>query len=108
MNAINLKFGQYDTAPTQEFLLTRKRVVVDLTDAQVYFNLKSLTTGAVKIDNRLCAVTDAFGGKCQVTWQTGDFDTIGDFKGTIVIKYLDGRQESFRDIVITVEERPAL
>ena len=72
------------------------RTLIDLTGAQVFFNMRDRVTGVVKIDRGVGYIVS---GQTWPTiayqWQLGDTDTAGDYDAEFEVVYSGGKPETF-------------
>lgn len=83
---------RHDTLPVLTAVLKdANEEVINLTDTSVYFTMKNIDTDSVKIDTKLCSITNATSGIVQYTWEETDTDTAGEYLGEFEIVYDSGK-----------------
>lgn len=81
-------------------------VAADLTNASVAFRMRNLTDDTVKVNSASAAVVGTpTAGNVAYTWQAGDTDTPGIYRGEWLVTFSGGRSASYpndRDLLIAV------
>lgn len=77
-------------------------VVVDVSDADLFFDCQSVSDFAVKFKNAMTVISPT-AGTCKYTVQADDFIVAGTYKAQIVVEYNSGEIVSFSGITIEVE-----
>ena len=81
---------QNDTRPYFAVTFDECGTVVSLVGATVFFNMRPVLGGSLKIDARPCVVTGAATGKAEYRWAVGDTDTVGKFDSEFEIHLAGG------------------
>jgi hypothetical protein len=90
---------QNDTAPDEEFIVTRDGEVVPLTGATVELVIKSKTTDTItNTGHTECTVTDGPAGKAVYEFQDGDLPDVGDYECDLQITK-NGKVETYYEII---------
>jgi hypothetical protein len=87
-----------DTAPVLEASLTdANEEPIDLTGADVAFELREPRNGATVVDAG-ANVADTTGGVVRYPWADGDTDEAGRYRGQFVVTFADGSVETFPNV----------
>ena len=81
----------------------------DLTGATVKFSMEH-ANGKIKVNEGACTIVDAPTGQVKYSWQTGDTDTPGTYRGEFHVTGLSGGEAIFPSegyITVEVDERVA-
>lgn len=91
-NKFSIKRG--DTSPGLLYALTP--TTVNLTGANVVFNMKDRRTGEIVLYQAVAeVVTEIDTPEVAYRWQQGDTDHLGDFLAEFEVTYADGNVETF-------------
>jgi len=108
MEPILITTVQGDFGFDWKFTLTDSQsVVVDLTNATVFFDCQSVSDPAVQFNNAM-SIVSAVAGTCKYTVKNTDFVVAGTYSARVVVKYGSGETASFPPGGITIEVEPSL
>lgn len=96
---------QIDTSPDVTFNITRGGAIVDLDGCSVDFVIKNKSTNLkTNTGHTDCTITDAAGGECVYSWQTGDIPTESFYECDLRITFPSGKEET-KKIGIATDNR---
>ena len=94
-----------DTRPVLQFTCkTDDPIIIDLTSCTVRFVFKKAGASAYKF-KRTCTLVNAVSGLCELSFQTGDLDEVGDFNGELEITFPDSSIQTSKLIHFKVREQ---